>query len=81
MVFSTIFRNDGIKLYIFSFIYSFLLLRHGFPWLFDILGMVNFGENPTTSSAAFQWVQAVMYLKQRLSLHNASTLLFVHHYY
>ena len=60
---------------------SFLLLRHGFPWLFDILGMVNFGENPTTSSVAFQWVQAVMYLKQRLSLHNGSTLLFVHHYY
>ena len=58
-----------------------LFLRHGFPWLFDILGMVNFGENPTTKSVAFQWVQAVMYLKQRLSLHNASTLLFVHHYY
>ena len=35
---------------------SFLLLRHGFPWLFDILGMVNFGENPTTKSVAFQWV-------------------------
>jgi len=43
--------------------------------------MVNFGENPTTKSVAFQWVKAVMYLKQRLSLHNASTLLFVHHYY
>ena len=61
--------------------YSFLLLRHGFPWLLDILGIVNFGESPDPFGVAFQWVKAVMYLKQRLSLHNVSTLLFVLHYY
>ena len=39
----------------------------------DILGIVNFGESPDPFGVAFQWVKAVMYLKQRLSLHNVST--------